>query len=119
MQNIKKEFDNGFLHWKITLPSEALETQQSGEIFMAGWHVQYQFGKNEHGQFLDYYASHRMTDDSHVRIYESGESESLPSMQSFYFSSEDATEEEKQKAEQEYYAYNRKIQEELKRKGFS
>jgi hypothetical protein len=38
---------------------------------------------------LDYYAAHRRTDDSHMRIYEDGRKESLPALTSMYLVSDD------------------------------
>jgi len=38
---------------------------------------------------MDYYAAHRMTDDSHVPIYDDGREESLPTMSSIILLSDD------------------------------
>lgn len=35
-------------------------------------------------EYLDFYATHRMTDDRHHRIYENGEVEDLPAFRTFY-----------------------------------
>lgn len=118
MNNIQKAFDAAFSHWGIILPLETLASQQPGNLSAQGWSVQYQFGQDERGHFLDYYATNRMTNDRHVRIYESGESASLPSSREFIIYPAGATKEDEQKADQEYYEYNRKVGEELKRKGF-
>ena len=44
------------------------------------WHL---FGSDDRGGYLEYYASHRMTDDRHVRLREDGSVEHLPAMRIF------------------------------------
>jgi hypothetical protein len=75
---IADTFSKRFSHWNITLPEEDIKYGRSGYIQNVGWLIQYCFGKNETDEYMDYYASHRMTDDPHVRIYADGRVESLP-----------------------------------------
>ena len=66
----------------------------------AGWHVLYDFGQDSHGEFLDYYAALRdgtdptVTDDWHVRLYETGDRVQLPTVLEAYMYSRDPTPEE-------------------------
>jgi tetratricopeptide (TPR) repeat protein len=75
---IENTFAEHFAHWKITLPQEDLNDRCSGHIFQAGWLIQYCFGKDDTCGYMDYYATHRMTNDRHVRIYANGREEQLP-----------------------------------------
>ena len=81
-----------------------------------GWAIWYLFGEDERGEHLDYYASHRMTDDRHVRIYESGEVERLPTINTFRLVSQDP--EEDARLEAEYLDKNRRVARMLEEKGF-
>ena len=58
-------------------------------------------------EYLDYYASHRMTDDSHVRLYETGRRQHLASLASFYKTSSDPM--EAKHLEAAYLRKNRRI----------
>jgi len=113
MQDI---FSKHFAHWQITLPEENVRKKERGYIQKAGWLIQFCFGKDEKGEYLDYYAAHRMTDDRHVRIYENGKEIDLPALMSFRRVSENP--EEDQKLEEEYFRHNRETARMLIDKGF-
>jgi len=116
MKEIEAQFKETFSHWDIHFPKEAIERRQRGKIVKAGWAIWYLFGSDERGDFLDYYASHRMTNDRHVRIYADGHSESLPSIQEVRLCSQDP--EEDARLEAEYYTENQRIGKMLEDKGF-
>ena len=80
---------------------------------MAIWYL---FGSDENGEYLDYYASHRMTEDSYVRIYVDGHEEYLPEIVGMRLASEDP--EEDARLEAEYYAENQRVARMLEAKGF-
>ena len=67
---------------------------------------------------LDYYSSHRMVGDDHIRIYADGTTESLPALCSFYTMPAGCTPEQEKRIREEYAAKNRQIAEELEEKGF-
>ena len=117
MANIEKVFNSHFAHWDITLPSSAMESRQVGKIIKAGWTIWYLSGSDGETEYLDYYAMHRMTDDSHVRIRSNGETEGLETVREFRVSSKDP-EEDKRLAE-EFFDHNRKVHQMLEAKGFS
>ena len=77
---IESTFAKSFAHWDITLPEEDIKDKRNGHIQSEGWLIQYCFGKDENGEYLDYYATHKMTDDSHIRIYADGTQETLPTL---------------------------------------
>ena len=66
---------------------------------------------------MDYYAAHRMTDDSHVRIYEDGREESLPALSSYLLLSDDPVEAKRLK--DEYEKHNQEVVKMLNEKGFN
>ncbi len=116
MKELESQFNEIFSPWDIHLPQDAVEKRQQGKIVEAGWAIWYAFGSDKRGGFLDYYASHRMTNDRHVRLYADGQSESLPSIAECRLCSEDP--EEDARLDAEYYAENRRISEMLEEKGF-
>lgn len=116
MKKIETQFNHTFASWEIRLPAEALQRRERGKIVQAGWAIWYLFGSDEHCEYLDYYASHRMTDDRHVRIYSDGRVESLPAIDAFVLTSSDPEEAARLKAESR--ARNREISELLAEKGF-
>ena len=116
MRSIERRFRLAFAAWGIALPLEDVEARRRGKIVGGGWAVWYLFGSDERGGYLDYYASHRMTDDRHVRIREDGGTEPLPTISTFRIVSQDP--EEDARLEAEYLEHNRRVGRMLKEKGF-
>lgn len=116
MHEIEVRFNAVFAIWGIRLPSDAFTKRKRGKIIQAGWTIWYLFGLDENGEYLDYYASHRMTEDDHVRIHFNGRSELLPTICTFRLVSQNP--EEDAGLEAEYIEKNRRISEMLKAKGF-
>ena len=117
MNSMGDIFNKHFTHWEITIPKENMKTRQGGYIQHGGWLIQYCFGKDETDkEYLDYYAAHRMTDDSHMRIYEDGKEKSLPVLSSIYLLSDDPVKAKQLK--DEYEEHNRKVVGLLNKKGF-
>jgi hypothetical protein len=82
----------------------------------AGWVIWFCFGIDSKGEYLDYYASHRMTDDKHTRLYDDGNIEHLPTITSMYRVTDDPEENARIKAT--FYARNQKVSAMLAEKGF-
>ena len=116
MSTIETEFNRRFEHWDIALPPEDVLHRRRGYIAKAGWAIWYLFGSDERGEYLDYYSSHRMTDDTHMRIYADGTTEELPSIASFRIVSQDPIEDARLEAE--YFARNQEVARMLEEKGF-
>jgi hypothetical protein len=116
MEQIANAFRRDFANWSLELPAAALQTRQAGFIQAQGWLIQYAFGKNRLGEYLDYYAVHRMTDDSHVRLYANGRRQHLAALVSMFWTSEDP--EEAKRHEASLCRRNRRIARALVRKGF-
>jgi len=115
MNKIKEVFDATF---DVPLPEEALRTKQT--MFFdspKGWELQICFGIEDGRGYMDYYASHNMTNDRHCRIYEDGEVKRLEALSGWRLRSDDPVEDKK--LEEEFHAYEHRIREELQRKGFT
>ena len=117
MKEIESAFNARFAHWGITLPPEDIAQRRRGKIVKAGWAIWYLFGSDEKGEYLDYYASHRMTNDRHVRIWEDGQQRAMESYWQMLVYDADVPG-DKERAEDEYREHNRRVSEVLKRKGF-
>lgn len=113
---IKLHFAETFSYWNLSLPDEDVTERQRGKICEAGWAIWYLFGRDERGEYLDYYSSHRMTGDDHVRVYEDGEIEYLDAVESFHRSSLDPDEAER--LSREAAEENRRVVRMLEEKGF-
>ncbi len=109
-------FNRSFEIWGIELPEEAVRNQQRGKIVKRGWTIWYLFGGDDAGEYLDYYASHRMTNDRHSRLYADGSSKSLDSYCSMRRVSDDP--EENRRLENEFWEHNERVSRELEAKGF-
>ena len=116
MNNIAAQFAERFVHWDITLPSEHLQSRTAGHIKQAGWLIQYCFGQDEKGDYLDFYCAHRMTDDDHIRLYADGTKLELPALAGWRLSAVD--QDEDQCLEEAFFETNRKVTEALLAKGF-
>ena len=116
MDTAAELFSRDFSHRAIQLLPQDVAQRQRGRINHEGWAIWYLFGADEHGEYLDYYAAHRMTDDRHVRIYASGEREDLPTIQSFRPCSNDPVED--QRLADELFAKNQHAAALLEPKGF-
>jgi hypothetical protein len=112
---IKAQFDAEFREWKIRLPARDLKARRPGRIFKVGWAIAYVFGSDEQGQYLDYYASHRMIEDEHVRLRDGVGREFLPSIFGWRLVSPDPEEDARLEAEQ--VASNREVARMLDAKG--
>ena len=113
MTNIETTFARTFENWDIKLPPDAFAMKQPGTIHKAGWTIRYVFDED----YLDYYATHRMTNDRHVRIHADGHSAVLESPQDFIVYPKDADEEARLKAKEDYHAYNQAVYAKLREKG--
>lgn len=109
-------FADHFNRWRIQIPKANVTNGKPGFIAKQGWLIQFCFGTNSTGDYLDYYAAHRMTDDSHVRLHGDGQSESLPTIRTMHVTSEDPA--EARRLAEENRARNREVLEGLVAKGF-
>lgn len=113
---LKLRFAESFAPWGIGLPEDDVANRRCGTIRAHGWSISYQFGCGEKGEFLDFYSHHRMTSDSHMRLYADGHVEGLPAMRDLRPCSQDPVEDARLEAE--YSDHNRQVAEMLREKGF-
>ena len=109
LKKVRSEFASYFKHWNIELPAEAVVRRERGQLFQSGWNVRWLFGRDEKGEYLDFYAAHRMTNDRHLRIHENGEATGLEALPDSFVPVG---------KEKEYFARNRRIGRMLRAKGF-
>ena len=114
---IESTFNRDFANWDICLPRQAIASRQAGRIVESGWTIWYTFGSDEGAEYLDYYASHRMTNDRHVRLHADGRVEGLEAIAEMYATSADP--EEAAQAKADFHARNRDVRRMLDEKGFT
>ena len=117
MEEIEKAFNQEFANFDIRLPTGAIAARQGGRIVREGWTIWYLFGSDGEAEYLDYYASHRMTNDRHVRLYADGRHELLETMQEFYKVDPEDPQKTAQ-AEADLIAHNKAVRRMLDEKGF-
>lgn len=80
---LQATFEKFFSHLNYQLPEADVLHRRRGQIggedgdFGYGHTVTYLFDKDAHGEYLDFYMSHRIAGDDHIRIYEDGSWENL------------------------------------------
>ena len=119
-EQLRRRFNRDFAHWEIELPIDALSPGLVWLIVQRGWTIWTRFyvGAEDGREHLDYYATHRMTNDRHVRLYADGEAEALPAISEGYIIPQGATEEEERVLREKYFAHNQAVEQLLEEKGF-
>ena len=117
VDTIEEYIREHFRDWEIALPEHDVAARADGHIFARGWHIGYVWGNEAGEEYLEMLAQHRMTDDTHVRVFASGRVEDLPAPASFYVYGPNATEAEKQKAQRKHLADNQRIYADLRERG--
>jgi hypothetical protein len=108
MQKAIQLFEQDFARWGVHIPGADVAARSSGMLRVAGWHILYDFGRDNRGEFLDYYAALRdgtdpaVTDDWHVRLYETGDRVTLPTVLEAYMYARDPTAEELARARRKF-----------------
>ena len=120
---IQKTFAEFFSYLGHTLPEENVRLRQRGQIggdddgdYDMGDVVQYLFGRNERGEYLDFYCRHRHAGDQHWRIFEDGGLEEQEVPTSWCQHSDNP--EEAARLNGAFYAENTRIYQLLRDKGF-
>jgi hypothetical protein len=116
VERLAAMFADSFRHWNIEIPAEHLANRTRGKIVVRGWAIWYLFGRDEQSEYVDYYASHRMTSDRHVRLREDGMVEHLAALPEMRLISSDAEEDARLAAQ--FRAKCRAIADMLRAKGF-
>lgn len=116
MPTIDEVFAEHFESWHIRLPARDVAERRRGKIVRDGWAIWYLFGSDDQGEYLDYYAAHRMTSDAHIRIRPDGRCENLPTLSSLRVLSKDPIKDARLEAE--FHAENQEVARLLEAKGF-
>lgn len=106
---IKELFDQKYAALGISLPDENRRDQR-GVIDDGTVLLTYIFGSEQGEEYLEYFFSHRMTNDTLRRMYADGREELLGYCLEFYLHNDE-------QAKQAYYEHNRQFYEHVKRRG--
>jgi len=122
LPNIKLKFAQFFSFCGMTLPDDAVDHRRNGyvgdedQVEESFCVAHFCFGKEGEREYLDFYFEERRSGPHHVRIYEDGEHERLPTYRSAYSYPGDATPEEKARLKAEWHKYNDENSAMLKKK---
>lgn len=107
---MKATFDQQYRQWQITLPLKDVHDRRAGTIRQQGWLINYHFSREGQREFIEYFASHRMTNDTLWRIWDDGAAELVGYCQEFFLAGDE-------QAEQAYFAHNREFYQMVQEKG--
>lgn len=110
-------FNNYFRNWSIQVSPAEIHAGARKSIAQRGWGINYVVETGDDGDlYLEFYATHRMTDDRHVLISSSGEMTHLDAITGM-FMYDPKVGGDKERASRKNIEHNRRVAEELERKG--
>jgi hypothetical protein len=107
---LKELFDYQYKNWDISLPERDVQQRKKGSILKNGWMIKYRFGWDKGIEYLEYFVSHRMTNDTLYRIYEDGDNELVGCARDFYLADDE-------KDKRAFIEHNRQFYDEVKQRG--
>jgi hypothetical protein len=115
---IAEVFNRYFENFGIRIQPEHVRLGVRREIRQQGWRIRFRVDPDDDAGFpsLEFYATHRMTDDRHVRIRADGRVEELDAIRELFAYRADEPG-SREAAEAEYLRHNRKVAEELRAAG--
>ena len=116
LPSIESQFNNRFATSGIRLPPEDIVQRRRGCLRQGGWTLWYLFGVDDRAEYLDLYARHRQSFDTHTRLREDQEPEELPAIDGFFQTSDDPAEARQLAAA--YYDEQQRVVTLLAAKGF-
>ena len=116
LPRIESQFNNRFATPGIRLPPEDIVQRRRGCLRQGGWTLWYLFGVDDRAEYLDLYARHRQSFDTHTRLREDQEPEELPAIDGFFQTSDDPAEARQLAAA--YYDEQQRVVTLLAAKGF-
>lgn len=70
LEDVRQQLIKSFSTWHIDFFEQSFIDKQYTHIKqLCGWHIYYQFGADDIGEYVEVYATHRMTGDSHYKVY--------------------------------------------------
>lgn len=113
-EKIRKAFADYFKDFKIKLPKEL---EKKGRLSKEGWSITYVQTTDDDGNpCLEFLASHRMAGMNRVRIQEDGTVVALPTIEESY-GYDSTVAGDKERAEAEWQAHNKRVADEMQAKG--
>ena len=109
MHRIKEIFDQRFQSWEIQLPGADLEQRRKGTLRDQGWTINYRFDSDGTQEYIQYFASHRMTNDTLHIIYQDGTKALAGYCQEFYLAGDPQAEKEYHQHNRDFYAQVREL----------
>jgi hypothetical protein len=75
-------FEQEFAQWGLSLPAQDIVDRQAGHMERHGWRVDYSFGTDAFGEYLEYHARRAVANEPvierHARVYHNGERNFVP-----------------------------------------
>jgi hypothetical protein len=116
-ERIVDAFNGYFVNFPIRIEVSDVAVGTRRGIAERGWRITYRVDPDDGGfPSLEFYATHRMTNDRHVRIWADGHVEELDAIHEF-FGFDPKVPGSKAAAEAEYLRHNRAIAEQLRARG--
>jgi hypothetical protein len=107
---IKELFDSQYKLWGISLPERDVLQRKKGSILKNGWMIKYRFGWDKGIEFLEFFVSHKLMNDTLFRIYEDGGNELVGCARDFYLADDE-------KDKRAFIEHNREFYDEVKQRG--
>jgi hypothetical protein len=116
-QRIADRFNSAFQAFEIAIEAADVVLGARRLIRHRGWHIRFRVDPDDGGfPSLEYYAVHRMTNDTHVRIWADGHAEPLEAIWEMYAWDPKVTGSE-EAAHDRYLRHNREVAAELAERG--
>ena len=116
-RRIADTFNDYFSTWAIHVPPSEIRPGARDSFAQDGWGINYVVDTDDNGDlYLEFYATHRMTDDRHVLISSSGEMTHLDAITGMYMYDPKVAG-DRERASRRNTERNRRVAEELERKG--
>jgi len=81
LEKIQEVFIGRYGHIPLKIPDEDLVNRAKGSMPYGSGRLFYIFGEEEGREYFEYYSHHRIGGNGHGKIYEDGESLSLPTLE--------------------------------------
>jgi hypothetical protein len=82
MRKAIEAFESEFAQWGLTLPARDIVDRQPGHSERHGWSLDYSFGSDAFGEYLEYHARRTVPNEPvverHARVYANGEKNFVP-----------------------------------------
>ena len=116
-ERIADAFNRYFESFAIRIEPEDVEVGSHRSIVNRGWRIIYRVDPDDNGSpCLEFYATHRMTSDSHVRIWADGHTEELDAIYEAY-AFDAKVPGSKEAAREKYLRHNQAVAEQLTARG--